>query len=104
MYEHLIHRLLYLFWDWRLGNLGDQFLQSFGFLRDPQAPDEEMNYLFIFYPAGRENSTSWIVLEVGSFRRMEIIVEELEAHGDVCLPRELATLLGKTRLAPTPLA
>ena len=83
--RNLIQRLLYPMWDKRIAEeLGEPALERFGIIKDPDSPDEEMDYSFVFFPSGRE-STSFVIIQLGSYERMENILEELRRDGHVAL-------------------
>jgi len=77
-------------WDARIvGALGFAASQSFGIIRDPEAHDEELDWVFVFFPLGRQSSTRLsLIVEVGSWERMENILEELAKTREFKLPKD----------------
>jgi hypothetical protein len=83
----LISRLLSPSWEPRLEKLGDTAKRHFGIIEDTGAHDEELQWGLVFFPMGRENPRFSVILEIGSWERMDNILSWMERDRKFDLPR-----------------
>jgi hypothetical protein len=94
----LIRRLLNQNWDTEIGSISATALDKIGVIQDKEAEDEEYEWGLVYFPNGRDDTRTALILNMTSYEVIENILVSAATTQKIQLESKLHEILGRSYL------